>query len=141
MTATERSAQHRFPAPLVDGALPADFAAVTELRQLVVALARAHGADDELIEQIGLATTEAVTNVVLHAYRGGEAGRVYLAADVENDDLEIVVSDDGHGMRQRNPRGRGHGLMLIAACTTEHTITERRRGIDVWMRFDLRSAT
>jgi serine/threonine-protein kinase RsbW len=63
---------------------------------------------------VGLVVSEAVTNVVLHAYRGGEPGRVRVKASMEAELLTLVVVDDGVGMSP-NPDspGLGVGLVLI----------------------------
>jgi serine/threonine-protein kinase RsbW len=125
--------------PLVDREVPARADSVGSLRHVVQALARAHGAGEQLVDRIGLAVTEAVTNVVLHAYGRDEGGTVRFAADVENDDLDVLVSDHGHGFRKRPGRGPGYGLALIAANASDFAVSEGRRGVDVWMRFALGS--
>jgi anti-sigma regulatory factor (Ser/Thr protein kinase) len=44
---------------------------------------------------VGIAVSEAVTNVVLHAYRHREPGCVGVTASIVPDLLTVVVSDDG----------------------------------------------
>jgi hypothetical protein len=58
---------------------------------------------------VGLVISEAVTNVVLHAYRGGEPGAVRVKAWVEADLVTLVVGDDGIGMSP-NPDSPGLGM-------------------------------
>ena len=53
---------------------------VGELRRGVADFARAHGADEDVIDRIALAVSEAVTNSIIHAFVGREAGRVALTA-------------------------------------------------------------
>ncbi len=105
----------RRPAPL-QRTLPAVPRSVPELRRAVAEFARNAGASHELVEQIRLAISEAVTNVVIHAYVGAQApGAVHVAARVEDGDLNIVVADDGRGMVPRlDSPGLGLGLVLIA---------------------------
>jgi anti-sigma regulatory factor (Ser/Thr protein kinase) len=63
---------------------------------------------------VALVVSEAVTNVVLHAYRDRDPGRVLLEAAVADGLLTIVVTDDGIGMSPRaNSPGLGLGLALI----------------------------
>jgi two-component sensor histidine kinase len=63
---------------------------------------------------VNIVVSDAVTNVVLHADRDGELGRVRVKASVAVDLLTPVVADDGVGMSP-NPdrRGLGVGLALI----------------------------
>jgi anti-sigma regulatory factor (Ser/Thr protein kinase) len=121
--------------PLIDRELPADASAVSSLRHLVVHLARHYGAGGAALDRIAIAISEAVSNVVLHAYEPGDEGVVHFAADVERGDLQVLVSDHGHGFRPRNSAGLGLGLPLIAQNSSDFSITETVDGVDVWMRF------
>jgi anti-sigma regulatory factor (Ser/Thr protein kinase) len=63
---------------------------------------------------VGLVISEAVTNVVLHAYRHREPGSVRMKATVADGLLTVVVADDGIGMSPRSDSpGLGVGLALI----------------------------
>src|SRR4051795_8730084 len=58
--------------------------------------ATANGAAAEVVEAVALAVTEAVTNVVKHAYEPGATGRgIWLTGSVADDLLEITISDRG----------------------------------------------
>jgi anti-sigma regulatory factor (Ser/Thr protein kinase) len=86
----------------------------------VVALARSAGATPEALDDVRLAISEAVTNVVVHAYADADAapGPLHLAARVAGRRLEVSISDEGAGMRARpDSPGIGVGLPLIAAVT------------------------
>jgi serine/threonine-protein kinase RsbW/stage II sporulation protein AB (anti-sigma F factor) len=123
----------------VAGSLPARAESVTELRHLVVEFAGRHGVAKRDRDRIALAITEATTNAVVHAYPPHRQSRIRYLADIEDGDLQIIISDDGDGIRagHRSP-GLGLGLNLIAAMTSDFTITPREpRGLDVWMRFVL----
>src|SRR3954453_12462535 len=53
-------------------------------------------------DAISVVVSEAVTNAVLHAYADAERpGEVHLSARVDDDGVEIAVSDDGAGLRPR----------------------------------------
>jgi anti-sigma regulatory factor (Ser/Thr protein kinase) len=109
---------------------------VTMLRHLVIAFAAAQGVDGKLLGDIGLAVSEAVGNVIAHAYEDDRPGAVHLAADVEEASLEIVVADDGEGIREKESDGLGVGLALIADICADFAIRERRpMGTEIWMRF------
>jgi serine/threonine-protein kinase RsbW len=110
-----------------------------EVRRRITEFAAAHGADRRLQADIALAVTEAVTNVIVHAYPAAGVGSVSIAADIEEGELEIVVVDTGEGFRPGTSPGLGAGLSLIAETTDDFAIREHSpRGIELWMRFNLR---
>jgi serine/threonine-protein kinase RsbW len=124
--------------PYVVGDMAAVPGSVTVLRHMVVAFAAAHGAEGKLVGDIALAVSEAVANAVRHAYDEGDDGELHLAADVEEGILEIVIADDGHGIREGASGGLGMGLGVIADVCADFAIRERSpRGTEIWMRFHL----
>ena len=115
---------------------------VGEARRRITEMAAAAGADRRLQADIALAVTEAVTNAIVHAYPPGRAGSVSIAADFEEGDLEIVITDDGDGFRPGGSPGLGAGLSIIAETTHAFVIREREpRGVELWMRFHVRPDT
>ena len=111
-------------------ALPAVPASVPVLRSQVAAFAIAAGVRGPLLAAVKLAVSEAVTNVVVHAYRGAEQpGEVRVTTRLEDDRIELVVSDDGGGMMPRlHSPGLGVGLPLIANSADGLQIGESERG-------------
>jgi anti-sigma regulatory factor (Ser/Thr protein kinase) len=110
-----------------------------EARRRIKEFAAAHGAPRRLQADIALAVTEAVTNVIVHAYPRGSVGTLSIAADIEEGELEIVVTDEGQGFRPGTSPGLGIGLSIIAETASDFAIREHQpRGIELWMRFDLR---
>jgi serine/threonine-protein kinase RsbW len=96
----------------------AQASSVGALRAAVVAFAQDLGFLDT--GQIALAVSEAMSNVVLHAYRGAEVGDIRLVACEEPDRLVVVVHDYGTGMRPRaDSPGLGMGLPLISLMTDD----------------------
>jgi anti-sigma regulatory factor (Ser/Thr protein kinase) len=111
---------------------------VSEARRRISAFAAENGANDRLVADIALAVTEALANVVMHAYPPARAGLVSVAADVEDADLEIVITDDGLGFRPGPSPGLGVGLSIVAETAHEFVVREREpHGIELWMRFHL----
>lgn len=51
----------------------------------------------EDIDEIKIATSEAVSNAVIHGYRDGE-GIITVTASISPDGLEVIVSDRGRGI-------------------------------------------
>jgi serine/threonine-protein kinase RsbW len=117
---------------------PAVAASIPAARHALGEFAARAGAGDDELAAMELATTEAVTNVVVHAYPEG-GGVVQLAAAVAERELWVLVGDDGCGLRPRvDSPGLGQGLRVIAAVADELTIVNRAGGgTELRMRFDL----
>jgi serine/threonine-protein kinase RsbW len=111
---------------------------VPAARHALSDFAVAAGADRAKIEAVRLATSEALTNAVLHAYLD-EPGNVYVTAAVVATELWVLIADDGRGLEPRTNRpGLGLGLGLISQVTDELVIVPRAcGGTEVRMRFDL----
>jgi anti-sigma regulatory factor (Ser/Thr protein kinase) len=89
---------------------------VGDVRAAVVDFAQGLGFEDT--GQIALAVSEALTNVVIHAYRDRDVGDVRIVACDEPDRLVVVVRDYGAGMLPRaDSPGLGLGLPLISSMT------------------------
>ena len=105
-------------------------------------MAERHRAGEDLTASLLLCVSEAVTNVVLHAYRDGEdGGEVELEAYKPNGYLCLYVRDRGGGMRPHpDSPGAGYGLSLITQLASEltvHTGGSDGVGTELVMRFDL----
>src|SRR5579875_3334722 len=88
--------------------------AVADARHQLAEFAEAAGALPHQVEAVRLAASEAVTNGVLHAYRG-HPGSIYVHAAVVSGELWVLISDDGCGLKPRADRpGLGLGLGLIS---------------------------
>jgi anti-sigma regulatory factor (Ser/Thr protein kinase) len=119
---------------------PAAAASVPLARQALARLASRAGASEEQVEAVRLASSEALTNVVQHAYGGGE-GWIHVASAVTDDELWVLIADDGNGMRTRiRNRGLGFGLAMIACVTDTFSLLKRSSGgTEMQMRFGLKS--
>ncbi len=130
--------------PAADNAFAGVYAAeppsVSAIRHLLCDWARALGIREELVGSIGLAVSEATTNVVVHAYADEpEAGTVTVEAGLEDGMLWVKVCDEGRGMKPRpDSPGLGLGLPLIAQMTDGFEVHEAETGgTEVRMRFAL----
>lgn len=114
--------------------LPAVPESVPQARHAVVAYSRPCEAD---LDAIAIATSEAVTNVVKHAYRHRiRRGVVRLRAKLKGSDLLVSVSDDGVGMfPDPNTKSAGIGLPLIGAFASEVKLDTSHGGVRIEMRF------
>jgi serine/threonine-protein kinase RsbW len=94
------------------------------------------GVTGAVLHSIRLAVSEAVTNVVRHAYRSG-AGKVHVTAARLAGEFVVLVADDGCGHQTpAETPGFGWGLALIADAADDFVLTERGDGgTEVRMRF------
>jgi len=117
---------------------PAVAASIRRARQSVVEFATRSGIRGAQLDAIRLAVSEAVTNVVLHAYPD-RSGAFYLTTAVAGQELWVLVADDGCGYKTGSRRpGLGWGLTIIAQESEEYVITERATGgTEVRMRFPI----
>lgn len=113
--------------------------AVGQARAALADFAALAGARRETIDAIRLASSEAITNAVIHAYRG-RPGTVTVTAAIAGDELWLLVTDEGVGHQAPAVRpGLGWGLALIADAVDAFEIAERSGGgTEVRMRFNLR---
>jgi serine/threonine-protein kinase RsbW len=113
--------------------------AVAKARNALTGFAGEAGAEPEQLEAIRLATSEAVTNAVMHAYAKGQKGTVQVSASYIEDELWLLVADTGTGLRPRaNSPGLGLGLALIAQLADEFQILSRGSGgTELRLRFKL----
>ncbi|MBV9818331.1 MAG: ATP-binding protein [Solirubrobacterales bacterium] len=107
-------------------------------RAAVADFAGAMGASADQLEAIRLVVSEAVTNAVLHAYRGGP-GVIEVTAARTGHELWIRISDEGGGLHPAaDRRGLGLGLGLIARLADHLSVLPRScGGIEVRIGLEL----
>lgn len=115
--------------------------AVGQLRREVAVYAKNVGATDDTREAVMLAVSEALTNVVVHAYADRDPGPMIVEAWTDEDGhLLIVISDEGEGMVPRTDSpGLGLGLSLMAQMADDVHVANRGdlQGATVSLRFPL----
>jgi anti-sigma regulatory factor (Ser/Thr protein kinase) len=113
-------------------------ASLVRARRAVTALAAQAGATREQFDAVQLAASEALTNVVVHAY-GERPGEIHVTAAVAGGELWLLIADDGDGLgRGSGKAGLGLGLTLIAQACDELAIVKRSSGgTELRMRFRL----
>jgi serine/threonine-protein kinase RsbW len=113
---------------------------VRAARQALTRFAVQAGASTRLVEAVRLAASEALTNVVKHAYPDSEGG-VQITAGVACGELCVLIADDGCGIRPHvSHGGLGLGLTLIASLCDELQIVKRSSGgTGLWLWFKLRT--
>ena len=140
--------RNQTPEPWADGewdttrsaawTMPAEAPSVAVLRDRMVAFARASGAGEQIVADVQLAVSEAFTNVVMHAFRGGRpAGTVSagITLDRTSGRLTVTVVDDGVGLTPRSDSpGFGLGLPIIAEVTEAMTVRPGPDGVGTHVR-------
>jgi serine/threonine-protein kinase RsbW len=116
--------------------LPAEPASVPELRHRIAGYAAEHGLGSDLVADVALAVSEAVTNAVKYADGAGE-GVVEVAASRGDEWLEVTVRDRGEGFGRGSVDGLGLGLTIIARLAGDLRIVQEGEGTEVRMRFPL----
>ena len=129
-------------APDLELTLPARPENVAVARHAIGGFADVLDVPDQTLADVKLAVTEACTNVVVHAYPGGE-GPITLRATVVDGMLRVVVSDEGRGILPRaDSPGLGLGLPLIATLAESLELgTGGDAQTEVRMSFRLGAAT
>jgi serine/threonine-protein kinase RsbW len=99
------------------------------VRHAAVELAAELGAAAPTRAGVAVAVTEAVANVVVHAYRDGPLGDVEVVLRGDGRRLEILVCDTGVGLRPRDDSpGLGLGLGLMAALADAFEVSQSAAG-------------
>ena len=114
--------------------------AVAPARNAVAQLAEDAGGPVNVVESVRLAVSEALTNIVYHAYEGGQPGPMTVEAWITEGALIVLVCDEGTGMRPRpDTPGLGLGLPLLAQLADDFRVEDRKdpAGTRVSMRFSL----
>lgn len=141
MTDTRKTEGHavKVPAPTslrLSGQAAADL--IPTFRHRACDFAAANSAAPQVVEAIALAVTEAVTNVVKHAYESEATDRgIWLTGSVADGLLEITVSDRGLGFRESAWPGLGVGLSIIADMSADLDVDQGPKGTELRMRFPL----
>jgi anti-sigma regulatory factor (Ser/Thr protein kinase) len=114
--------------------LPAEAASIPAARQAVAELAATMGAP---VRDVKLAVSEAVTNCVVHAFRGGSEGTIRITARVQDGRLLVAIADDGTGMKPNlESPGLGVGISLITTVANDVRFDSSPAGLTVSMAFE-----
>jgi anti-sigma regulatory factor (Ser/Thr protein kinase) len=128
--------------PDMELTLPARAQNIALVRHAFGALGEALAVDEQLLSDIRLAVTEACSNVVVHAYAGRAPGPLDVSATVLDDELTVVVRDEGPGISPHpGSPGLGLGLPLIASLAASVQLgRDERERTEVCMTFSLSGA-
>lgn len=121
--------------------LPAEPSGVPLLRHELTRWAQGLGIEDEVLGNVRLAVTEAVTNAVIHAYVGQPVDTVAVEARPGRDELVVRVTDRGRGLGPRaDSPGLGMGLPLIGRLCTHVDLSQGPGGLGSEVRMTFAAA-
>jgi serine/threonine-protein kinase RsbW len=109
------------------------------VRHVLGALADVLRLDDEFLDDLRLAVSEACANAVVHAYVGSGAGLMDVQLHAGARELVVSVRDHGGGMAPRTDSpGLGVGLPLMASLAASmELLSPSGGGTEVRMCFPL----
>ena len=116
--------------------IPALPAFVGVARAVVATVATSiEGIDDDRLEDLRLAVSEACTNAVEDRVAGGH--RVVLSCTLDEDHLEVRIEDATDGFSAEAIAERGWGLQLITALVDDVAFSRANGGTAVILRMAL----
>jgi serine/threonine-protein kinase RsbW len=113
--------------------LPARAEELRNVRHALRAWLAGQGTPPDAAADLALAAHEAAANVVEHAYRDG-AGDVIVRARRDDEELLVVVQDEGHWRSPSRTDQRGRGLTVMRRLVDEVVIVPSPSGTTVMMR-------
>lgn len=101
--------------------IPADVGRIDDARRFVTGHARSLGLDEDGVADIELAVTEALANVIEHAYGDRAPGDIEIAAGTDDEVLVVRIRDWGEFADPSNfdrrdlddPGDGGYGVLLM----------------------------
>jgi anti-sigma regulatory factor (Ser/Thr protein kinase) len=133
------------PSEVLDKTWPAVPDTVPIVRHEALAHLHAAATPDPPLNDVGLALSEAVTNVVHHAYVDRDPGPVRVRIEIGIKEIEVMVQDEGSGMVPRaDTPGLGLGMPLIATMSERFDIQAAPDGgtrVCMWFVRDPSAAT
>ena len=122
---------------------------IKEVRQWIVDNLSAHGTPDNVVSDVVLAASEAVTNAVVHGYAETRRGRVDLSLEISDGSLVLTIRDYGSGLGRkpyaapdtRIPHEGGYGVYLVQSLMDEVEMKSLNQGIEVRMKKAFKTGT
>jgi serine/threonine-protein kinase RsbW len=134
---------------VVDLTLPTDARLISQTRRTVSGYLEQMGVAADVVDDVVLALDEACTNVMRHAFVG-DTELFRLTAELDEDEIVVVVEDEGIGLpptKLREPLGMaeptatsGRGLQMIRSLMTNVALETAplRQGTRLEMRRTVR---
>ena len=116
--------------------LPAQLARIDDARRWSSSRAREAAVDEDTIQDLELAMTEALSNTIRHGYGEDPAQSIELSLEIDGARIELTILDLGQPYDESNRppidfeggQEGGYGLYLIEQLTDELSRTPRKDG-------------
>jgi len=109
--------------------VPADPAYLTICRHALVGAAAGLAIDDDQLDDLKLLLSETCSNAIVHGYDEDGQGEISVEFHTTPDEIEVTVSDRGHGFRDAVvPDQPGFGLSLVAQLSDRYRIEPMLEG-------------
>jgi anti-sigma regulatory factor (Ser/Thr protein kinase) len=73
----------------------AQFESLDAIREFVTDAAHQAGMDEKEVYSVQLATDEAASNIIEHAYQGVTNGQIEISTEMTNNSLRVILRDHG----------------------------------------------
>jgi anti-sigma regulatory factor (Ser/Thr protein kinase) len=74
---------------------PGQFSSLAEISEFIVKAAQAAGLDKRATYAVQMAVDEACSNIIEHAYKGGQSGQIECTYEISPETLTITLCDQG----------------------------------------------
>ncbi|HEX5225731.1 MAG TPA: ATP-binding protein [Solirubrobacteraceae bacterium] len=105
----------------------AEASSIRQARSALRAFADTQGATREKQDDIALSCSEALTNVVEHAYTE-PGGEIHVCASRDGEQMLVVIADDGCGPGFPKRVGLRLGMPVMSAYSDQLTLSRRPGG-------------
>jgi anti-sigma regulatory factor (Ser/Thr protein kinase) len=122
---------------------------IKDVRHWIMDALSLHRMPDDVIGDVVLAASEAVTNSVVHGYEETRRGRVDVSIQVTADSVSLTVRDYGSGFSGKpydapdtsTPHEGGYGVYLVHSLMDEVTLLSLDQGTELRMKKVIKSKT
>lgn len=124
-------------------AIPSDLKWMPKVVTEVERIVREVGFDEEMGDFVAIATTEAVSNAIVHGNKEDASRKVRIRFEKQPDKLTISVADEGGGFNPEKcedptdpvniSKGSGRGLYILKTLMDEVNISSSSKGTIITM--------
>lgn len=113
-----------------------------DVRRWIVDVLSAQAVPEDVLSDVVLASSEAVTNAVVHGYEETRRGRVDLKIQISDSSVSLTIRDYGSGLGRKPyappdtslPHEGGYGVYLLHSLMDEVEIVSLDKGTEVRMQ-------
>lgn len=115
---------------------------IKEVRQWIADVLSAQHAPVDVVNDVVLAASEAVTNSIVHGYAATRQGRVDMSVQLSEGSISLTIRDYGSGLGRKPytapdtsiPHEGGYGVYLVRSLMDEVTLLSLDKGTELRMK-------